>query len=916
MSQQLTDIPRSINLTPQEWRWAAWRNLPPLPRPEPRPFEKDAALQLLNEIAQANRSWYYAWHWDGIGLDNRVTVEEACFWVVATRAVEELKNLEKVVARMSEWTFNEGLTGPRLLEFIKADPLHLIHVVSRAVCSLFTPPEFVNFALQVEAEHNSRTTPHKWHNSPVPHFCDAFRVHWVGYLNTEEKASVRAIVRPLLDITQWPQHIYTVPPFAFFLAAMVGLSDELLPLVESWADDQFNKPDWSDYQQRPQEIVFGLNDPRLVEQQFRRLKLRFTKPAYVTAWLAHTEYAALDGVRESIQNEANKESAAERFERLCAVDAPEMAPQVLELMLHSKISRQAREWLEEHPTSTIVGLLPVAAGRSKSATAAQDMLLRLQRRGHAELLASALAQDKHAKLREIFAQRTENRFPPFTDDDTPDWLQSALPAKTAKLPDWLVAEDLPPLIVGERSLNPAQVHHLLNALQKSTPAQPHALVKALQPEWDKTAADNFAWKLFESWLVEGAPAKERWAFTTLAALGGDGCVLQLTPLLREWPGQSQHQRAVTGLEILRTIGTDTALMHINGIAQKLKFKGLKEKAKQCMEGIARDRNLTRAQLEDRIVPTCDLDERGTRIFTYGPRQFRVALSPELKPMVRDSDGKLKDNLPKPNSKDDATLAAQAQAEWKLLKKQLALVAKTQAERLEQAMVAGRRWTVDEFSLLLVNHPLMSNLTRLLVWGGYDATGQLVQTFRVSEDRTFADINDEDCDLAGVKYVQIVHPAHLSAEQLGQWGEILGDYEIVPPFPQLGRRIFRLAPDEADATEIKRFVGIKLNTKVLVFGLDNLNWMRGIPQDGGCFDEFAKQFEAAHVTAIVQFPGVPIGYYDDWEDQDIETCYFLSGLQQPSGYRKPEGALRLKQIDRVVISEVLKDLSALAYKGKR
>ena len=112
-------------------------------------------------------------------------------------------------------------------------------------------------------------------------------------------------------------------------------------------------------------------------------------------------------------------------------------------------------------------------------------------------------------------------------------------------------------------------------------------------------------------------------------------------MVRAWPGESQHQRAVFGLECLRAIGTDAALMQLNGIAQKLPFKGLKAKAAELMEAIATDRGLSRTELEDRIVPDCDLDERGSRVFDFGPRQFRFALGTEMKPMVRDEAGKLK-----------------------------------------------------------------------------------------------------------------------------------------------------------------------------------------------------------------------------------------------------------------------------------
>ena len=151
-------------------------------------------------------------------------------------------------------------------------------------------------------------------------------------------------------------------------------------------------------------------------------------------------------------------------------------------------------------------------------------------------------------------------------------------------------------------------------------------------------------------------------------LGGDRSALQLTPLIRAWPGESQHSARSLGLECLRAVGTDTALMQLNGIAQKLKFKGLKRRRGETWRRSPRASGLTREQLEDRIVPDCDLDERGTRIFDFGPRQFRFVLGPQMKPMVTDDDGKMRAAPAQADAKDDADSQAAAVEDWKLLKK--------------------------------------------------------------------------------------------------------------------------------------------------------------------------------------------------------------------------------------------------------
>ena len=75
-------------------------------------------------------------------------------------------------------------------------------------------------------------------------------------------------------------------------------------------------------------------------------------------------------------------------------------------------------------------------------------------------------------------------------------------------------------------------------------------------------------------------------------------------------------------------------MQLNGIAQKLKFQGLKNKARRVHGGHRRRPRPVAHQLEDRIVPDLDLDEHGGRTFDFGPRQFRVVLGPDLKPLDR------------------------------------------------------------------------------------------------------------------------------------------------------------------------------------------------------------------------------------------------------------------------------------------
>lgn len=585
---------------------------------------------------------------------------------------------------------------------------------------------------------------------------------------------------------------------------------------------------------------------------------------------------------------------------------------MLELKRGSKAAKAAAAWFDENVDVAIEGLVHVAEGRGAIAEAALEELRDFKRSGHEETVRANVERANAARVRAAVLDFVEKTYAEL--DAPPPWLTAALATKEkTKAPTFVTAADLPPVVVDGRRLPEALVTALLGALAKSTFDEPHPLVAGLRAHGDHEANAKFAWRLFERWLTADAPSKDKWALAAIGHLGGDAEALELAKLVRAWPGEGQHQRAVLGLDCLRAIGTDGALMQLNGIAQKVKFKALQSAARAAMDEIAKARKMTRAELEDRIVPDCDLDERGHRIFDFGARKFHFVLGPEMKPMLRDESGKLLPDLPKPNAKDDAALAEATVAEWKLAKKLIKEVAKIQAERLEQAMVSGRRWKPAEAEMLVFRHPLLVHLARLLVFGGYDARGKLVGTFRIAEDGSYADASDAACAIGAFASIGVVHPLELAPAQREAWGTVLADYQIIPPFAQLGRAIHTLEDGETGA-EITRFAKHEIASATLVSTLEKLGWLRGVPEDGGVFHEHRKLFFGANVTAVVEYPGIPVGSMVDWEDQTIERCFFVPGVVPPEIYPDHKG-LALATIDPIVVSETLHDLAIVAEKAK-
>jgi hypothetical protein len=232
-------------------------------------------------------------------------------------------------------------------------------------------------------------------------------------------------------------------------------------------------------------------------------------------------------------------------------------------------------------------------------------------------------------------------FPPpafqeFNNSTAPPWLAKAIATAIGLSPirgsEFAVVEKLPPIVVGKYRLNSEQVAAVLLALQHAEFDNPHDLLDRLKNFATAESLDAFAWALMSEWLDAGANPRHKWAMRAIGFLGSDALAIKLTPLIRAWPVENYHQRAVLGLECLMKIGTDKAITQLNLFAMKpvtvgkATFSSLQDKACSLMEAVASQKGLTARQLEDRLVPDCGLDDLGSRVFDFGPRQFHLVLS--------------------------------------------------------------------------------------------------------------------------------------------------------------------------------------------------------------------------------------------------------------------------------------------------
>ncbi|MBN6037060.1 DUF4132 domain-containing protein [Amycolatopsis sp. 195334CR] len=575
--------------------------------------------------------------------------------------------------------------------------------------------------------------------------------------------------------------------------------------------------------------------------------------------------------------------------------APFASAEVAALMADwlARLKGRAREvalaWLDRHATTAARLLIPVALGepgRTRSAAeAAVDHL-------------DPAIVDRAAQAHGPAAAAAMSRFLATDPLDV-------LPARIPELPDWADPASLPPLLLpDQRALPTAAVRYFLTMLAMSRPGEPYAGVTMVTDLLDRGSLARFGWELFEAWQAVGSPSAHGWPLSALAWLGDDEVARELAVVIRALPGEGGHIRAVLGLDVLAELGTDTALMQLHAIAQKVKFKALKARATDKITEVATGLGLTAEQLADRLVPGFGLSAEGKLRLDYGPRQFLVGFDEQLKPFVTDTDGKRRRELPKPGVRDDADRATAARKRFAALKKDVRTVAADQVRRLERAMVHGREWTVDEFRRLFVEHPLLWHIARRLVWLADSGDG--VRAFRIAEDRTFADVADNPFRLTDGDTVRIAHPVHLG-ETVAAWAELFADYEILQPFRQLGREVHKLTAAERAHHRLDRFADHTVPAGKL-FGLGRSGWERSAAQDDGMRPWLFRRVGEASAVVIGLDPGIPFGLVDELPEQRI-TAVWLN--DRPEGALMPRvSGLSFGSLDPVTASEVLAELTEL------
>jgi hypothetical protein len=474
-------------------------------------------------------------------------------------------------------------------------------------------------------------------------------------------------------------------------------------------------------------------------------------------------------------------------------------------------------------------------------------------------------------------------------EPTPKTLEAALAAITEpkKIPPALGLDALPDLASATRTL-PSVKEGVVRALIAGR--MPFALARA---ETTEASRDAMCLALLAMWEKKEFHGRYAWVLDAVAGLGGEQSMVALSGHVSAWPAQGDtgRKRAIAAMRVFVQAESDTAALELLNIRQTAVVPSVIEAVIEAVETVVDRRKTTLSELFDAVTPTLGLDERGTRTFEHQGRTLTVDFDAHLQPRVRDADDANETNI------DLEHVPA-----WTALADEMRDALKVQAFRLEQDMIDGRRWDLATWSRCINEHPLLVTFARRLVWGAYDAENILVTTFRTADDRALLS-RDAEVKLPGDARIGVVHPLHLSDVDRQGWAAHLADYEIIQPFPQLGRNLSHTESSETDDTATARFAASRFKSGVLRDVLVRIGWKR---DDDFLRRQYERRFPGQKAVAIVTMdPGVEAGMATyDTLDQTVPSIEF----REMKGRGKSHTPMRLADVPPVAFSEAVLDVS--------
>lgn len=294
---------------------------------------------------------------------------------------------------------------------------------------------------------------------------------------------------------------------------------------------------------------------------------------------------------------------------------------------------------------------------------------------------------------------------------------------------------------------------------------------------------GLALALVQQWIAADGEPKQRWVLRLLPGHADNRAVDALAAAVRAW-NRTHTPRAVVALEALAGVDSLYALLRAQEVSESRALKErLQRVALDALRAAARRRQMDLSELYDELTPDFGLGQGLT--LTVGPQAYRVELQGDLSLRVVNGQGKASKSIPAVRDEALKPEWEAATARLKTLATSLKTVVKQQGPRMLAALVSGKRWPLERWQRLFVQHPLLRIVGRSLIWRAEGAPDLARTSFRLAEDLSLVDVEDAAVALPAGCSISLWHPATALPGEVDAWRAYFADYELEALVDQLG-----------------------------------------------------------------------------------------------------------------------------------
>jgi len=361
-----------------------------------------------------------------------------------------------------------------------------------------------------------------------------------------------------------------------------------------------------------------------------------------------------------------------------------------------------------------------------------------------------------------------------------------------------------------------------------------------------------------------------------------------------WFGPRCPKVGNAGVAALAIMDGDEPAAQLARLKQKVKQPSGRKMIEKALTRFANRAGLTPEQVEERGVPTFQLDADATRRDQVGEfTAITRVVDGEVEIEWVDAEGKPRKQVPAAVKTEHKEAFRQLQATHKQMKATLT----AQVSRLERLLFTQRSLPFEEWRTLYLNQPLLSAFVRRMLWmvgdqsvlptkeGLTDAAGKTVQL-------------QKDAAVAAW------HPALRSQQEVLAWRTRLESLQITQPFKQAHREIYLLTDAERRTDNYSnRFAAHVLRQHQFAALCQQRGWTYRLQ---GTFD--------SHNTPTIDLPqhNLKVEYWVEpgLVEGDVgPTGIFLHVVTDQVRFvnRESREPVRLQDVPPLVFSEMLRDV---------